>query len=437
MKKTKAHNCTYEQKVSRNSLSAHGMVMLIAFWPFLFKAISTLPGFLGYLKYLLDGIMILLMVLSFKRQKLVIRRDMLVPVWLVVCFFAYTLLGNLLQYQSIAYFWWGFRNNFRFYIAFFLFVAYLDETDVDNWLNAIDALFWISVVLSTIQFVTLGIKGDYLGGIFGIEKGTNGYTSLFFGIVVAKSLLGAFNGVESTYYCIAKCVASLAVAAMAEIKFYYFMFLMYLLLAAIVTRFSVKKLIIIIIAVVAVLVGVTLLVSWFGFDGFFSLEGLWEYATKENYSSQGDINRLSAIPTLSKMIMKNPLNRIFGLGLGNCDTSAFSICNTPFFRQYGYLHYTWFTSAMIFLETGYVGLGLYIAFIVSCFLRAYRQYKSATGNILYNQLAMLVSILCCIIIFYNSALRIESGYMAYFVLSFPYIVGNRRHQDRITREVDC
>ena len=85
------------------------------------------------------------------------------------------------------------------------------------------------------------------------------------------------------------------------------------------------------------------------------------------YVSNNDINRLTAIPSLIQRLDLSPMQQFFGLGLGNCDTASFSICNTPFYRHYDYLHYTWFTSAMIFLETGYLGLGLYTSFFVSCF----------------------------------------------------------------------
>jgi len=61
-----------------------------------------------------------------------------------------------------------------------------------------------------------------------------------------------------------------------------------------------------------------------------------------------------------------------------------------------------------------------MSFFVICFLRAFRQYKAGAGNLLHNQLAILMSVLCVILMFYNSTLRIEAGYMMYFVLALPF-----------------
>lgn len=50
-------------------------------------------------------------------------------------------------------------------------------------------LVWLDVVVSLYQFFVMQLDGDYLGGIFGVEKGGNVYTNIFFVIVVTKSVL--------------------------------------------------------------------------------------------------------------------------------------------------------------------------------------------------------------------------------------------------------
>lgn len=362
-----------------------------------------------------------MLVLSLGRTKIRVKKSVMPTLRIALGFFFYCLLVYLFEYQSAAYFLWGFRNIFRFYIAFFVFIAYLDEGDVEAWFKIMDILFWVNAGLSLLQFFLLGIKGDFLGGIFGIQGASNGFTLCLMTVVIGRSLLETFEGKESFLKSMLKCTASIMVAAMAEMKFYYFVFIFLLLGAAALTNFSVKKMAYVVLAVAAIIVGAMLLVEWFGFQGFLSLEGLWESATKNNYSSQGDINRLSAIPTLSRRLAMNPAQQLFGFGLGNCDASAFPVCNTPFFQRYGHLHYTWFASAMLFLETGILGLVLYISFFVVCFAQAYKSYKSKTGNRRYSQLSVLVSVLCLVLTAYNSSLRIEAGYMMYFILALPFI----------------
>jgi len=105
--------------------------------------------------------------------------------------------------------------------------------------------------------------------------------------------------------------------------------------------------------------------------------------------------------------------------------TAFAICNTPFYQRYSYLHYTWFSAAMLFLETGYVGLVLYGMFFVLVFQHAFRRRKVG-GNVIYCQLAMMMVVVSGILLFYNSSLRTEAAYMIYFVFAAPFICGTGR-----------
>lgn len=396
-------------------------VFLVALWPFLIKLLSVLPGPLSYSKYIADGILLGIMVLAFCRSSIMIRRSMLVHVLVVCGLFVYLLLVYLFQYQSPFYFLWGFRNNFRFYIAFFAFAAFMVEADVKTWFKILDVLFWINIVLSVIQFLFLDVQGDFLGGIFGIEGASNGYTIVLFCVVIGKSLLASFSGQEKMLHTVLKSIASLLVAVMAEMKFYFIVFVLLLGMAAVFTRFSFRKLIFLMIGAVAIMWSSRLLVSLFEFQGTLSLEFFIDLATQESYSSQSDVNRLSAIASLSQSVITNPLDQIFGLGLGNCDTATFAICNTPFYQQYSHLHYTWFTAPMVFLEMGYIGLVLYSSFFLVCIWSAFREMKRKEGNQLYCRLTVMIAAMCILLVFYNSSLRIESAYMIYFVLVLPFI----------------
>ena len=123
-----------------------------------------------------------------------------------------------------------------------------------------------------------------------------------------------------------------------------------------------------------------------------------------------------------KNYVTEPLQQIFGMGLGNCDLSELSIFNSTFHQKYEFLHYSWFSSAMMFLETGFVGIAIYISFFVICLKRAVSDLKSGMGNKLFCQLTVIMAVMCIVLFFYNSSLRIESAYMVYFVLALPFMV---------------
>jgi len=407
------------------------LVIMLSLWPFIMSLLLAVPGVPGLVKYVADAAWAVMVGATLLGGSVVFQRKILPLIWIVGIFFLYTLFAYLFKFQSPFYYLWGFRNNFRFYIAFFAYVSMADEDDAYTWLKLLDILFWINFFASVIQFVFMGIRQDYLGGIFGISGGTNGYTLMFFSVVVVRSLLQVYRKECMPKQTVMKCSAALLVAAMAEMKFFFLAFIIMLLLAMLITRFSWRKLFVIAISLVVVFYCAQLLSSWFGSGDFMSIENLWDLATKENYSSRNDLNRLSAIATLSKRIVTNPADQLLGLGLGNCDTSVYSIFNSTFYRRYSYLNYTWFTAPMIFLETGYVGLLLYMSFFVCCFFKARKQLKSGMGNSLFCQMTMIMSVLCCIYSFYNSALRIESAYMIYFVLALPFLQGTRSESEEL------
>ena len=403
----------------RNRTFLQWITLLVAYWSVAFKPISYLPGALSYFKYVPDAVLFAMIILNLPKGRMKVRKDQIPVICIVIGFFFYALLVYLIRYQSAAYFLWGFRNNFRFYIAFFAFITYLDEIDVEGWFKTMDVLFWINVALSAVQFFVLGIKGDFLGGIFGILGASNGYTLCFMSIVITVSLLKSFSGQAKLMGSMARCVAGIVVAVMAEMRFFFFLLLLLMVAAAIMTNFSLKKCIYIGFGVAVLVLGASVLADIFEFEGFFSLRSMWKTATLKSYSSSGDVNRLTAIASVIERLDLTLLEQMFGFGLGNCDTSAFAICNTPFFQQHGYMHYHWFISSMVFLETGYTGLIMYALFIFACFMKAYRLNKS--NHSVYAQLAMIISGVCFILIFYDSSLRIESGYMMYFVLALPFI----------------
>ena len=172
------------------------------------------------------------------------------------------------------------------------------------------------------------------------------------------------------------------------------------------------------------------------FRDFFSLEKIWEIATQKNYSSEKDMNRFSAVPTINEIFLTDIPSRLFGMGLGNCDTSTIPIFNTSFYDTYVDLHYSIFSISFLYLETGYVGLFLYFMFFFLCLRFAYKHFKNKTGNLLFNQMAIIISVICFILIFYNSSLRTESGYLIYFILALPFVgVKSNNDNDNITIRV--
>ena len=95
------------------------------------------------------------------------------------------------------------------------------------------------------------------------------------------------------------------------------------------------------------------------------------------------------------------------------------------------MHYQWFTDAIIFIETGTVGLVLYELFFLRVFIysrkinkRIASEYSGEFSQQLrcVVQVAGITALLCVVNSVYNSALNMDAGYMVYFIFAIPAIV---------------
>lgn len=407
------------------------LTMFIFVMPFLLPTLLQFFSLPGILKYTVDFAWVLGCFVLFFRKSVKLPRNMVPILTFVIIYFSLEFIVYLFNFQSIIYFLWGARNNFRFYAALMMFAVFLEKDDVKNFFKFIDILFWINLVATFIQYFALGYMGDRLGGVFGVEIGSNGSTIMFLTIIVAKKVLDYMNAKISTVQCFAFCASSLLVAALAEIKFFFVICAIIVVIAAVLTRFSWQKVLLVCGVFFLISVIGSILPVIFGASSNISIERIIRLITSKSYATDRDLGRFTAIPIISRRFLTEFHERLFGLGLGNCDTSTFEICNTPFFKAHQSLHYDWFSSAFVYLEMGFIGLIANIGFFGGCSVRAFNNLKNNIGNTVINQFSLIVAIVCIAFFFYNSSLRSEVGYMAYFVLALPYVFAREDDENKI------
>ena len=181
------------------------LLLYIFVLPIMLNFLQDFLYFPSFIKYTADAawLVVLCCLIITKEQR--IYKQVLPFILYSIVFFIYVLVVYLFRYQSPFYFLWGFRNNFRYYIAFVAFIYYLDKDDVKFCLSFIDVVFAIHSVVSFWQFFVLGYKWDYLGGIFGVELGCNGYSLVLLVIVCVQSLVRFMNNEEKWWLCLLKC----------------------------------------------------------------------------------------------------------------------------------------------------------------------------------------------------------------------------------------
>ena len=414
---------TIRIKKPRQHSKPEWLIIFMLVMPFLISFLTELLPFPSAVKYTIDLgwlLLVLFMVRSGMRLPSRYSQHLL---FVVLAFFAFTVVGFLLGYQSVLYYVWGFRNNARFFVFFFACILFLNSESVEPLLQLMDTLFVINFFITLYQFFILDISQDYLGGIFGVESGCNGYTNIFLVIVITRSILRYLNYAESTKSCLMKCAMALLITALAELKIFLVEFVLIVFLAMLVTKHSQRKLLLICAACIGLVLSMQLLVTVFPYwAGKLNVAEMWEeIASDEGYTDAGDLNRMTAVPDAMAMFLHTLPQKLFGLGLGNCDTSSFSFLNTPFYEENSWLHYSWFSSSFLVLETGLVGLVLYVLFFLLIFFAVRNLEHSGKGHMEYCQLASILSLICLVLIIYNISLRTEAGYMMFFMLALPFI----------------
>lgn len=402
------------------------LVTFVFFLPFAQAFLSEFLRLPDEIKFLADVVLIMLLVKIFMISRDISIAKQFIPFLIIIgVFFAYVTVTYFLNYKSIFYYIWGTRNYFRFYVAFIAYVFFLKWNDIKKWLKLLDWIFVLNFFVVIAEFV-LGYRQDYLGGIFGVQKGCNGGLSVFLTVILAKAVLGFMRNEESTAKGLLFAFMGLLIAALSELKIFFIIFIAIVLLAMLMTKSSVKKTVFFSLCVVMLIVFSSLLSLMYDeFAGFLSLEKLWDALTDPNYATQEDIGRFTAIPIISNKFLTNLPDKLFGMGLGNADSSSLLVFNTQFYDIYGSLHYTNFLYSFLYLETGIIGLLLYLSFFVTSFVIALRLYIQKSADEYVCQLTMIFSIICMIFIVYNAALRTEmAAYLAFFVLALPLISSN-------------
>ena len=421
-----------------NSLYFHknikSLVWFQLYWLMFYGVLRDLVGVPGYVAYMLDLFNIILIAYVIFNGKMIKYRNSRVGLWIILSFFCSTVIGLIAVDGSPILYIWGFRNVFRYYAYFISCTVLLDISDVLEIIPKLKKIYIINFFICLVEF-GLGYSGDNIGGIFGTQRGCNGYLNFFMIVISAiyvTEYLEKKIGLMQTMIAIMSCFFLMAIA---ELKVYLFELPVIILIGMLNAKFSFRKIIIIMLGVCGIAVGISMLGHYFESSGldFFTSDAITKYMGDRGYTNSGDLSRMNAVSQLYERFLNgNLLGTLFGIGLGNASYSAaFSFFNSRFYLLNQALHYQWFTDAIIFIETGTVGLMLYELFFIRIFTYS-RKINKRIANGYSNdisqqlrcvvQVAGITAILCIINSVYNSALNMDAGYMAFFVFAVPAIV---------------
>lgn len=399
------------------------LVLCLFICPYVLPCLLECLSVPTIIKYFFDVVWAFLLLTMLTRRKNTCYSEVNILKYIVLLFFTYTVLNYILHYQSIFFYLWGFRNIFRGFVLFFSVIYYLKTEDALDCISLLDKLFYINAVIASFQFFILGYKQDNLGGIFGVQSGCNGALNIFLGIMLIIYYVKFLNKTISTSRLCINFMIMVLIAAAAEIKYFYIEFVVILAFASLITEFSFKKLFLIVGAFIVLRWGYIFFLKVFP-DTDLSLNSLISYMQSDaGYSVSGGISRGTFITYINKRFLTHPLDRILGLGLGNCDyATGISFLTTPFYLKNGYTRYDWMSSSLIYLEHGFLGSILYILVVI---LNAIFLLKKRHTLNQLSLISILTSILFFLVLFYNNSLKVESVYMIFFILALPWTSSKR------------
>lgn len=341
----------------------------------------------------------------------------------VAAFWLVATISAVLNAVSPVLYIWAIRNTFRIFGIMYCCVRLMSKRDVHRLLRLFVTIFWVNTVVCSYQYFVLGTDMDHTNGLFGTGAGANAMSIVMLFFISGLFLFGYSSRKVKFSQLLLTLGACCYVAAIAELKVYFVLLLLLVGLNIFLNKPTLRTVIVLAIAVVALFVGIRLLESYNPeFAGFFSLEEMVKSNSEGGYGSNDGLNRLSAVRTLDDMFMGSAQEKMLGSGFGSGQYTQFF--ESDLYATWGEtLHWSWFTDAAIFLETGYLGLALYcLQFVVIAF-SFLRVPSFCLEDTWLLRTCASVAILCVILIVYNCSLTVDpTCYFIGVLLSFYYVL---------------
>lgn len=393
-------------------------------------------GLPSLLNYITDFILIWILAEYFCQKK---YKKLFVPKSLVFClsiFVLISIISFVLNLYSPMLYLWGFRNNCRFLIFAMMCAVYLKREDIPKIMNILFGFFLLNIVVVTYQafFVTYSeiSKGDFISGLYsnGVERGGNASLNWLMCIVCTYYIVQYLNKKTTMFNMLIAIAGSMYMSTVAEIKIFYIQIIIIGIVSLLICRKSFKTIGFVIVGITVLILGARALYALFpDFADFFKLENMLDYVTRDTgYGSGGretkvGIDRLTAIPFVLNNFLVDPIDKIFGIGLGNADYSSFSFLTSSFYENNSWSGYQFFYSSFITIEMGLAGLMCYLIVIFNYIKTAVKLKVKTIEDKSIKQFVIIISMISILMLFSNQTMKIEaSAYLVHCILVLPYIL---------------
>lgn len=373
----------------------------------------------------IDAILALLLIFwQFKKIFYYLLNNKLIMLFFLF-YTATNFIGILLNGFSFAYIIWTF---FKSYIFFFYLIACIVNLSKNEYIGIMEILCKLHIlncILCLYQYFVLGLQSDYLGGIFGIRQGCNGYQNIY-GIVICCYLMYRYLNGEKINRLFIYLFSFLIIAAATDIiGFFCVIFLCFFLMLVFMEDKKRKRYLfeILFLCVVAG-VAVFRIIYKERFEYFTNISNWLKYMGfgKNNDGGVYGVSRTNPFRQINEKYFKGDLlKELFGFGFGNCSQAeSLKIFQSPFYLKNRDFQYYWFSTAYTYMETGFFGIVSYLILeLIFLFKSIWNYFKAKNKNLgIY---CLMLSVAYVFIFFYNQSLMISPAYIFYFSLVAIFI----------------
>lgn len=388
------------------------------------ESLIDLLHFPSLIRYFLDINCIFLILLFFPKVKNLVNDKSSKKLSAYIFFYMVaTIAFSIIRRTPIGQVAWAARNNYLFIFFFFICAYSLNLDDVKRIMKNTVRLQAYNILCAVYEYFIIRKTGDNLGGMFGTAQGCNGYINVYLCIITAYSIIQYVNKKASLAYLSYIVLSSIVLAVASELKFYFIELAIIIIVSSVLTNINPKNGMMVIVGVMALFVGFQILTA---LDPT-SAELLHDFDRISEYSKVTYDNKVIARATPFSQINDyffrgNVFYNLFGYGFGACESSeTFAWANSSFATAYGQLGYRNLSTAMLFIETGYVGIVAFIAILVGIFVNAQKLKQKNIQNRSFYAFSQVVSVILIANVWYNSSIRREIAYLSFFCLS-TYII---------------
>lgn len=367
-----------------------------------------------------------LMLLYFEAKYIKEIKNRCAPLlYILIALLLFLMVGAGINYVKPLLIFWGIRNLCRYFILFFGVILFFTLDDVEKAIRFYFASQILNALVGIYKYFVLGLfSDDFGGGIFWGGGGLNPFCLLL--LCFYSSLYFAKKTTFKKFAFI--IAATFMLGAMAEEKMMLMLAVLCIILSALINQYvekglTVRKLGIL----VGLLLGFVVVINLVDrlapdmLNILFNKKNFMDYATA-TFDEGYRIPRVGSFQVINNLFLRTPIKEWFGLGIGNCDTSAFSFLQSDFYRAYGDYNYRWFTNQWTYLECGIGGFGLYVFFFVTLIITLLAKLKRYPNAIRPYMIASAIFTVAMIfLMWHSSAIRVDTAYIIYFGMAIGFV----------------